>query len=205
MLNRIPPSLRNQRGVSLIELMIALVAGLVVTGAAVALILAIMKSNSETIKGTRLTQELRATADVVAKDLRRARSVRDPIGNIDVTTKVNQCNAITLTTSSVPPNNCVSYGYDCTAGGNGAFRSIGWSNFKVRLVSSSTGTAACPPAAGDAQLSSDAVKITRFQVTNPSTDTYTITLVGRFANDSSATPLIRSYSQTVRIRSSAVN
>ena len=41
-----------QRGVSLIELMIAMVAGLIVTGAAVALIVAMIKSNAETIKAT---------------------------------------------------------------------------------------------------------------------------------------------------------
>ena len=96
MLNSSPSGMHRQRGVSLIEMMIALVAGLVVSGAALALVLATMKSNSETIKATRLTQELRATADVIARDLRRARSVTDPIANVDVATSLQTCNTITL-------------------------------------------------------------------------------------------------------------
>ena len=70
------------RGFSLIELMVAMVAGLLVSGAAIALIVAMIKSNAETIRATRLTQELRTTAEVIARNLRRARSVTDPIANV---------------------------------------------------------------------------------------------------------------------------
>lgn len=190
-----------QRGVSLIELMIAMVAGLIVTGAAVALIVAMMKSNAETIKATRLTQELRTTAEVIARDMRRARSVSDPIANVDVATKV-ACNAITLTTSPT----CVVYGYDCTSS-TGSFRAVALSNNKIRLNTGTDPTSlpACPPAANDIQLSSDAIKINSFTITAASGDAYTISLAGQFANDPSATPLVRTFSQEVRIRSAAVN
>ena len=70
---------RRSSGVGLVELMVALVVGLVVVGAVLALVVAIMKSNRETLQSTRLNQELRATLALIANDLRRARSVADPL------------------------------------------------------------------------------------------------------------------------------
>ena len=61
-----------QRGFSLVELMVALVAGLVVTTAVVAFTLSTMKSNGEYIQATRVTQELRNTLNLVTRELRRA-------------------------------------------------------------------------------------------------------------------------------------
>lgn len=60
------------RGFSLIEMMIALAAGLIVSGAAIAFLLSSMKSNGEYVQSTRLTQELRNTLDLVTRDLSRA-------------------------------------------------------------------------------------------------------------------------------------
>lgn len=195
----------TQRGVSLIELMIAMVAGLIVSGAAVALIVAMMKSNAETIKATRLTQELRATAEIIGRDLRRARSVSDPIANINVAAPVNACN--TIAPAAGANASCVKFAYDCNAAG-GTFRAIGLSSNKIRLATgnSSAAAPACPPVAGDVALSSDAIRINSFTVTaSNSGDAYTIRLSGQFANDPSSTPLVRSFSQVVRVRSAAVN
>jgi prepilin-type N-terminal cleavage/methylation domain-containing protein len=201
MLNFIRPS--RQRGLSLIELMIAMVAGLIVSGAALALVISMMKSNAETIKATRLTQELRATAEIIGRDLRRARSVSDPIGNVDVATKVNGCNTISPAASNSAT--CVTFAYDCTSTG-GEFKAIGLAGNKVRLLTSATSTPACPTASTGTQLSSDAIKINSFNVSASATgDAYTVRLTGQFANDPSSTPLIRSFSQEVRIRSAAVN
>lgn len=203
MLTIIPVAAARQRGVSLVELMIALVAGLVVTGAAVALILAMLKSNAETIKATRLTQELRTTAEVIARDMRRARSVSDPIANVDVATKVNGCNTISPAAGASAA--CATFAYDCTAS-SGDFKAIGLAGNKIRLLASTTATPACPTSSTGTQLSSNAVKINSFNVTGSATgDFYTIRLTGQFANDPSSTPLIRSFSQIVRIRSAAVN
>lgn len=59
-------------GFSLIELMIALVAGLIVTGAAITFALSSMRSNTDFVRSTRLTQELRVTMDAITRELRRA-------------------------------------------------------------------------------------------------------------------------------------
>lgn len=60
------------RGFSLVELMVALAAGLIVSGAVIAFLLSSMKSNGEYVQSTRLTQELRNTLDLVTRDLSRA-------------------------------------------------------------------------------------------------------------------------------------
>ena len=67
-----PVSKRRNSGFSLVELMVALVAGLLVTTAVVAFALSSMKSNGEYVQSTRLTQELRGTMDLVTRELRRA-------------------------------------------------------------------------------------------------------------------------------------
>ena len=63
---------RSQQGVTLVELMIGLTLGLIVTGAAISLVASISQSNSETIRATRLTQELRSLSDIVTLEARRA-------------------------------------------------------------------------------------------------------------------------------------
>lgn len=64
--------MKQSSGFSLIELMVALAAGLVVSGAAVAFLMSSFKSNGEYVQSTRLTQELRNSLDLVSRDLRRA-------------------------------------------------------------------------------------------------------------------------------------
>ena len=59
-------------GFSLVEMMVALAAGLIVSGAVIAFLLSSMKSNGEYVQSTRLTQELRNTLDLVTRDLSRA-------------------------------------------------------------------------------------------------------------------------------------
>lgn len=200
---------QRARGLTLIELMIALVAGLVVTGAAVALVVSTMKANAETIRGTRLTQELRSTAEVAARELRRARSVTDPIANVGLASAsmVKSCN--TLSPASGTSTSCATFSYDCTkdAAGNvtGVFKALGSANGKVRLVSATGAIPACPTGTTGTQLSSDNITITTFTIAADATypDKYTISVAGKFSND--PTGLVRTISQEVRIRSTAVN
>lgn len=72
---RVCPTLRPSRqahGFSLVEMMVALVAGLIVSAAVIAFLLSSMRSNGEFVRSTRLTQELRNTLDLVTRDLGRA-------------------------------------------------------------------------------------------------------------------------------------
>lgn len=63
---------RRESGFSLVELMVALVAGLIVSTALVAFTMSSFRSNSGYVLSTRLTQELRNTLDLVVRDVRRA-------------------------------------------------------------------------------------------------------------------------------------
>jgi len=65
-------SRRDTSGFSLVEMMVALVAGMIVATALVAFMLSSMKSNGEYVQSTRLTQELRNTLDLATRDLNRA-------------------------------------------------------------------------------------------------------------------------------------
>lgn len=140
---------RSARGFSLIELMVALVIGLIVIGAVLALIMSIIRSNNETIQSTRLTQELRATMGVIATDLRRARGVEDPF---QMTGPGLNPYALVFTDTA----NCVRYSYfDRADGANRYFHTISLANGAV-LLGEGTAEPAC--AAGQ-QLSSTSVVI----------------------------------------------
>lgn len=196
--------MRRSQGVTLIEMMIALVIGLIVSGAALALVVAVMKSNADTIRATRLTQELRTTAEIIARDLRRARSVSDPIANVGKTPLLNACN--TISPAATASASCVTFGYDCDTATSGSFKAVGLAGGKVRLLTATAGAPACPSTSTGTQLSSDVVTINSLTITALNADAYTIRVVGRFTNDPSTTsPLIRSFTQEVRIRSAAVN
>jgi Tfp pilus assembly protein PilW len=200
----------RQSGVSLIELMIALVAGLLVSGAAIALIVSVMKSNAETMKATRLTQELRTTAEIVAREMRRARSVDDPIANLGMAaaSKLTACNTMSPLSTDTPPSaSCVTFGYDCqkdATGTTGTFKAIGLAGGKVRLASSTSAIPACPTTTTGTVLSSNIVTINSMTITAQNDNEYTISLAGKFSNDPSSSPLVRNFTQEVRIRSAAV-
>lgn len=135
--------MRRSAGFSLIELMIALVAGLIVVGAVLSFTMSSLQSNTQLVQATRLTQELRNSIDYVSRELRRAGYDENYMGYYSQTTNA----AVTPTSSrfalllvengttnpATPINNaCVVYAYDRqpgTAGGlperaNGEIRAI---------------------------------------------------------------------------------
>ena len=63
---------RHQRGLSLIELMIALVLGLFIVGSASTLLVSYLSEHRAALIDSRLMQDLRASTDLVTRDLRRA-------------------------------------------------------------------------------------------------------------------------------------
>ena len=63
---------RRQSGFGLVELMIGLLVGLIVVAAALSLLSTTMASSNDTIRMTRLDQELRQVMTMLTRDLRRA-------------------------------------------------------------------------------------------------------------------------------------
>lgn len=125
------------------EMMVALAAGLIVVSAVIALLLSIMRANQQTIEATRLTQELRATAEVINNDLRRARGVADPL-SVAKLAAGNPFRNVTVSTD------CVLYAYDGGAGGD--YRAIRLNaDGKVEMAGSNVDNLTC---------NSDGVEIT---------------------------------------------
>ena len=144
-MNRSLPSATNSRspgarGFSLAELMIALAAGLIVSTAVVAFLMSSFKSNGEYVISTRLTQELRNTLDLVARDLRRAGYDQDSLssmgtGRASRFARLRLCDtAGTCVSDTIRPTaaeTCVIYAYDRKGGtdgtidvGNGEIRGV---------------------------------------------------------------------------------
>ena len=63
---------RGQRGFSLVEMMVALVAGMVVVGSVLAFTVAMANSTGKNVQATRLDQELRTTLSMITREVRRA-------------------------------------------------------------------------------------------------------------------------------------
>lgn len=97
---------QQEAGFSLVELMIAMVAGLIVIGAVVAFTVSTVRAYSENIRSTRLTQDLRAGMNVAQRELRR--SGFDARSTTRVLSDTNPSNFIDVTISG----ECVLYRYD---------------------------------------------------------------------------------------------
>jgi prepilin-type N-terminal cleavage/methylation domain-containing protein len=115
-----PAMKKISRGFSLVELMVALVVGLVVSGAVLAFTMSTLKSNSDYVRSTRLTQELRNNMELVTRELRRAgydqnalaylaKGSGSPFAHISMATAGNATGTF----------QCVIYAYDREGGVSG--------------------------------------------------------------------------------------
>ncbi|MGO4550677.1 type II secretion system protein J [Lysobacter sp. 2RAF19] len=192
-------SRRRAGGFTLIELMVALVLSLVVMAAVTTLVVAVIRSNRETLQSTRLNQELRATLNLVANDLRRARSVGDPIGLAQ--------GANTFRNILTPGSACAIYAYDDAI--QGPWHLLAVNNGRLWIRGDSTALTDCSLGNAPTQLSSDQVEITaiRFdRVPSTAPDDFVrqidVTITGRLVDTNpSATPVERTMRQTVFVRS----
>lgn len=187
----------TQRGFTLIELMVSLVLALVVMAAVVTLVVAVIRSNRQTLQSTRLNQELRATLNLVANDLRRARSVADPITAALGTNDFREVRT--------PGDVCAIYAYEGAP--EGPWHTLAVEDGRLMIRGDASRPDAC--ATGGDQLSSDQVQITalRFdRIPVGATDDFVrqidVTITGRLADTNpSAPPIERTMRQTVYVRS----
>jgi len=133
-------SLKRMRGFSLVELMVGLVLGLIVSGAVLAFTMSTFKSNSDYVRSTRLSQDLRNTMDLITRELRRAgydenalqylaKGSGSPFSHLQLATAGAGANTYT----------CVIYAYDRDGGTAGA---IDLGNREVRGIRLMTRTVA---------------------------------------------------------------
>lgn len=189
------PMARQQAGVTLIEMMIALVVGLIVTGAVLALVVSIMQSNNETIQSTRLTQELRSLADIMTLEMRRARGLADPLANVGTGGAASECDIAPVASST-----CLRVGYACNVvAGTGQFRTFSFSNNQLLLGTSTTAPVACN--AGTA-LDSNELVLDSVVMTGAADGSVAVALTGHLATDNASTQ--RTLTRTIWPRSAAV-
>ncbi len=120
-------------GFGLIELMIALVAGLIVSLAAVTFMGASLKSNSEFVRATRLEQELRSNLDFVTRELRRAGYDQNAMAYVNLpssSTASSPFNQIYIISAN-SNRSCVIYTYDRLPGTAGT---VDLNNGEIRAV-----------------------------------------------------------------------
>ncbi len=84
------PSRCTQRGLSLVEMMVGVTIGLFVVAAATVLVVAQLGENRRLLLETQVQQDLRGTADIVTRDLRRAGYNVNSLNNIWLADQPNQ-------------------------------------------------------------------------------------------------------------------
>jgi Tfp pilus assembly protein PilW len=108
------PSPRAARGFGLVELLVSVVPGLVVSGAAVAFVISSLDSNTEFVRSTRFNQDLRSNMDYVTRELRRAGYDENALRYIALSATSNATSpfATIKVVRPVADNSCVIYAYD---------------------------------------------------------------------------------------------
>lgn len=193
-------------GFTLVELMVALVVGLIVVLAAVGFIVSIAKANSENIQVTRLTQELRALTEVMARDIRRARYVVDPVGLVGAGGAA--VNHDTIDTSAA---GCIQFSYDNPPNLPISTLShrIWLDGTDVKLKTDVDPASLCSnPTSGGSVLNSPEVKITALSFVDNGNGSYGIAIKGQLKNVPATSDLAtveRVFRETVLIRSGPVN
>ncbi len=110
-------------GFSLVELMISIAVGLAVLGGVISIFASTVKSNADTLEMTQLNQELRATIDIMSRDIRRSGywfNAPSAIGP-PATVASNKNPFETLAISrfgTETADSCITYQYDADNDGN---------------------------------------------------------------------------------------
>ncbi|MFZ5490950.1 MAG: PilW family protein [Pseudomonadota bacterium] len=129
----LPAEARN-RGFTLIELMVALVLGLVVVGGVMGVFMSTYQANAQNIKAVRLNEEMRAVMSLVTRDIRRA-GARDLAWQPSLLGTPNPFSnnvnwVLSRYDGTVPVNSCAMFAYDTD--GNDAVDTADRRGFRLR-------------------------------------------------------------------------
>jgi prepilin-type N-terminal cleavage/methylation domain len=102
--------LKKPSGFTLIELMVAMVVGLIVAAIAMSMYVSLIRANATSIQVTRLTQSLQGALDVMERDIRRAGYFANAISTALDTSNVNPA---TFTISDLQRVSAAAPLYDC--------------------------------------------------------------------------------------------
>lgn len=113
------PRRHDQRGVSLVELMVGITVGLFVVAAAAMLVGSQLSDNRRLLLETQLQQDLRSTADIITRELRRAGYWSQSEQGIWTSTQAAQPNAFAAIAQPVPTE--IDYTYRRGSGQEGPY------------------------------------------------------------------------------------
>ena len=120
----------RNRGFTLIELMVALVLGLVVIGGVMGVFMSTYQANAQNIKAIRLNEEMRAVVSLMSRDIRRAGGK-----TIDWTTTAWYLSSNPMSTATAwvvskqtdaPDNSCIRLAYSISATGTADANRFGY-------------------------------------------------------------------------------
>jgi prepilin-type N-terminal cleavage/methylation domain-containing protein len=192
--------LRHVGGFTLVELMVAMAAGLVLLGAVLALLASSARANAITIQSTKLSQELRALSGIVVGEVRRARYNPAALSNIGLgNAALNPYDEVRIEGGG----SCLRFSYARADGQHArtfAYRDD--ANGIGTLFFATGADPANPPACGAAavRLSSPQVDITDASFVTPEDDLVTVEFEARLAGGANP-PVTRSVRDSVRIAS----
>jgi len=106
---------RPARGLSLVELMVGIAVGLFIVAAAIVLVTGQLGENRRLMLDTQLQQDMRATADIITRELRRVGAWREAQNGIAYTdTTASKNNFADMTPSAAGTVSDVTFYYDRT-------------------------------------------------------------------------------------------
>lgn len=203
-------NLKQQRGFGLIELMVALVIGMIVVGGVLALFVSTLGSNASQMKMSRLNNELRMAMTSITRDMRRSGYHNWTVA--ELTTGVYKPSAQpapVFTAGTANDELTVSYDENSNSS-HETTESFGF-RFNNNTIETRIGSGSW-----SSIIDTNAIEITSFVITNlsPSAITptgatstvtlpvYSISIAGRLKND---TAVVRTIQETVRLRNVIVS
>ncbi len=154
-------SSRSQRGLSIVELMVGVAVGMFIIGGAIKLFVDMFDNNRRLLLETRVNQDLRAAADIIARDLRRGGYWRGATANLNIAPGVAPASnpyavhgAASVTASSI------EYAYDRDGNGVVDAAERGGFSFSNQQIYMVVGGASQP------LTDPGTVRITRFEIAN---------------------------------------
>jgi prepilin peptidase dependent protein B len=153
MLSRMPRGVAA-RGLSLIELMVGMVVGLFIVGGAAYFAVNFTGENRRLLLEARLMQDMRATMDIVTRDLRRAGYWQNAasaagLGGVQGTTSIAAAGFAVVTPASGATASAVSYYYDKTGGATAAVSDAFGFDLSGGILRTTIGAAASQPLTDD--------------------------------------------------------
>ena len=132
--SQVPLRVWQERGLSLVELLVGLAVGLFIVGGATKLFVDHINDSRRVVLESRVSQDLRAAADLIARDLRRAGYWQNAMSGVVFPAVLNPYRA-TVTTGGAAP--AVTYSFSRDASENNLINTTGANeNFGFKLENS---------------------------------------------------------------------